>query len=399
MAISFTMVGKLLMPKDTEKFSAYSKQTFSSGWAQETLNLTMLVDGSRFNLKSKNWVNPNKDFTMNYSENVGAGKSERKSILFSKRDSVNLDNVPHFSKYVLDLDIASNRYELENAINTLSRGGSLTDELASKYEGWTLAQFKEAHKKSLALKKSFLYLGDFLDAVKSVISSGKYSQSNFDVRGEYICEYNESNNSFYKYYSPRSISLTNTEPTATANVILTYDENSLIYDPVADKYTVNGFSMERDTRKGVEKNAVIPVPYTITLPKPTSSEDTKTIKTLDVLVKRFTVDDGLIYQYGVVVKLINGSEKVQLNYEDLSEEEQENIDLGLVTLEELRRAAGDVRGERIEENRFFKILRGYAKGRQDTTYSSEDLLPKAIQTTTFDNADVEIEDEDDDLFD
>ena len=56
-------------------------------------------------------------------------------------------------------------------------------------------------------------------------------------------------------------------------------------------------------------------------------------------------------------------------------------------------------GDRITENRFKKLGRGYAAGAQDTVYNSEDLVVKPLGSDKEESVDLFAEDDDDmDLF-
>ena len=77
----------------------------------------------------------------------------------------------------------------------------------------------------------------------------------------------------------------------------------------------------------------------------------------------FEVDGDAVKELGVVVTLLDGAQKTAISLEDLDEDTQDNILLGLTTLEDVvRELGGSVYGERITENRFSKLGRGYAKG-------------------------------------
>ena len=133
------------------------------------------------------------------------------------------------------------------------------------------------------------------------------------------------------------------------------------------KYYVNAWTMEYDSnRKGN-----IPVPVTITF----SNENAKLATALK---KKFTVDDDKIYEYGVEVSMLNGAQKTEITEDMLSDEQKEDLELGLITLDDIRKDMGQVYGERIQEYQFLKVGRGYSSGRKETAFTADDMVIKSV---------------------
>ena len=53
MSVQFTMVGKLSLPKETDKFKNYEEKEYTSGWVNKTLKFNLLSNDNRFMLQSK----------------------------------------------------------------------------------------------------------------------------------------------------------------------------------------------------------------------------------------------------------------------------------------------------------------------------------------------------------
>jgi len=144
------------------------------------------------------------------------------------------------------------------------------------------------------------------------------------------------------------------------------------------KYFVNGWSMEYDNNR--KEN--IPVPMTITF----SAENEKLATALK---KKFTVDDETIKEYGIEVNMLNGAQKSEITEDMLSDEQKEDLELGLITMDDIRKdLGGSVYGERIQEYQFAKVGRGFTKGRNDTAFTADDMIIKPI-----------VDEETEDLFD
>ena len=65
--------------------------------------------------------------------------------------------------------------------------------------------------------------------------------------------------------------------------------------------------------------------------------------------------------------------------EMLSDEQKEDLECGLITMDDIRRdMGGSVYGERIQEYQYLKVGRGYSSGRKDTAYTADDMVIKSI---------------------
>ena len=53
MAISFEMIGKLTLPKETETFKNYEEKEYASGWVNKTLNMNLISGDNRFMLRAR----------------------------------------------------------------------------------------------------------------------------------------------------------------------------------------------------------------------------------------------------------------------------------------------------------------------------------------------------------
>ena len=110
-----------------------------------------------------------------------------------------------------------------------------------------------------------------------------------------------------------------------------------------------------------------------------------------LVVKKFTVEDDSVKEYGVQFDILNGSQRMEITPDMLTDEQREELDLGMITMDDIRSELGSsVYGERIRENRYSGIMRGYSKGVKDTAYTSADLEIPPLEDVTeglFDDED------------
>ena len=81
-------------------------------------------------------------------------------------------------------------------------------------------------------------------------------------------------------------------------------------------------------------------------------------KKLSALKRKFTVDgEDEIRTIGLVLKVIDGSERVEITMDMLSDEDKEDIEAGLISFEALKRQlGGSAMGERIQEIRYVSLM-------------------------------------------
>jgi len=387
--MNFEMLGKLGIGKETDKFKPYTENVYDSGWKKTSLRFNAICGDNRHMLQvdAGCWADGHGDiYTFSkatVNEDGTKKKGESFTIPFKDRlTSKKLADVAEFKKFVFDLEEPGRRYKLKNMVDAIKEGKGVTDEQLAEVNLADEAEVNEAYEKSLKKHHEFIYEGDFIEFIKKVIDSGKYKDKKFLIRGNGNYSYSEKNERVYENYVPQRIYLAadDAEEYSTANITLLFGSESLDDMSVEEKgkYYVSGWSMEYDSnRKGN-----IPVPMTITF----SAENEKLAK---ALVKKFTVDDDSIKEYGVEVSMLNGAQRVEITEDMLSDEQKEDLELGLITLDDIRKdMGGSVYGDRIQEYQFLKVGRGFSKGRNDTAYTADDMVIKSV-----------VDEETDDLFD
>lgn len=392
--MNFEMLGKISIGKESEKFKPFTENVYDSGWKKTSLKFNTVCGDNRHMLQvdSGAWADGHGDiYTFSkatVNEDGSKKKGESFTIPFKDRlTSKKLADVAEFKKFVFDLEEPGRRFKLKNMVEAIKEGKGVTDEQLAEVGLENESEVNDAYEKSLKKHHEFIFEGDFIDFIKKVIESGKYKDKKFLIRGNGNYSYSEKNGRVYESYVPNRIYLAadDAEEYSTANITLLFGSESLDDMSVEEKckYFVNGWSMEYDSnRKGN-----IPVPMTITF----SAENEKLATALK---KKFTVDDDSIKEYGVEVNMLNGAQKTEITEDMLSDEQREDLDLGLITLDDIRKdMGGSVYGDRIQEYQFLKVGRGYTKGRNDTAYTADDMVINSVVDEEVDD----LFDEDDDI--
>ena len=395
--MNFEMTGKLSISKETEKFHPWLEKQYPSGWVKRTLLFNVTCGDNRHMLKvdAGSFADGHGDvysFTKSYTDESGNKvKGESIRIPFKERlTSPKLAEITEFKKFIFDLEKPGRRYALEKALERVNEGKELTDEELKELEIESKDELATALEKSNKKRHEFISEWDFAEFIKKVIDSGKYNDALFHIRGNGDYSYSDEKQQVYESYIPTRIYLAseNAEPYSTATFNILFNKDSLDDMSVEEKgkYYVNGYVMEYDRNR----KSNIPVPTTVTIP--VNINDEKAKKLTERIKHKFIVEDDTYKEYGVIVNMLNGAQKMEINLEMLSDEERDDIECGLITLDDVREElGGSAYGERIKEYSFLKPAKGFRRGRQDTVYVDDDFIIKPIEE--------ELPDGVDDLFD
>ena len=318
-------------------------------------------------------------FTFGKNTVDGSGnkvKGEKLTIPFKDRlTSPKIAEVAEYKKFVFDLEKQGRRYKLEKAAEKIKEGTSLTDEELKELELENESEVNDALEKSKKKHHEFISDWDFAEFIKKVIDSGKYNDKKFFIKGNGSYQYSDKNEKVYQSYVPQRIYLAadDAEDYSTATMQVVYNSESLDDLSVEDKgkYYVNAFLMEYDQNRKKK----IPIPVTVVIPVAPEDASEKEKKFVEGVKRKFTVDDDTYKELGIEVKMLNGAQRVEITDDMLTDEQKEDLECGLITLEDIRaELGGNVYGEKISEYQFLKIARGFTKGRNETTYIAEDMV-------------------------
>lgn len=157
------------------------------------------------------------------------------------------------------------------------------------------------------------------------------------------------------------------------------------------KYYVNGWHMEYEQSR--KEN--IPIPIIIAIPV---IEDEKGKKKTEAIKRKFAISDDKIYEYGITVNMVNGAQKIEITEDMLTDEQKDDLECGLITLDDIRSdLGGSVYGDRIQEFLFVKPARGWTKGRKDTVYTTDDMVIKPVEEELPDEVENLFDDDDEEL--
>lgn len=398
MSNSFEIVGRLAIGKETEKFKPFRKELGKNNkkWENVTLNMTAIAGDNRHFLEVRDghWVDDSGKLYL-FSKGVNGAKGSSFVIDFADRfNEENIEKTAMFKKFIVDLEEPNRRKDLEKAVEEFKKG-TLTNE---RMQELNITNPEADLQKSKAKRKEFLSGIDFAEFLHKLIQSGKFSDRLFTITGDKV--FSEYNGKFREVLAPKRVYLAKKDamPKSEGTLDLFFnqdsvDESRLLSEGLVD---INAFVKVYDNNRKSD----IACPVKVTLDRSRDEEDEKLKKVNDILLNQFTVLDNSWKQLGVKVKMLNGSQRVEITEDMLNEFQKEMIEIGAMTLEDVaRELGGDVYGDPIQETIVFNVSRGFAKGRVDTAFSDEDFrLPDSVNINNTNEESTVLEDDEDDIF-
>lgn len=384
-----TFVGRIQAIKDSEKFHPVERKTFDSGWSMTTVRFNCISKTNRVMCVTQGgkWTDDKKNVVKTIAKTVtnedgSVTKGEKIDIPWAKRfDTKEIEKVARYRKFVVDLGDAQMRYALQDAVKAFEED-NITDELIEKTGCNTLEEAKEALDKSNKRRHVFLSEWDFAEFMTKVVSSPKIKDTVFRISGYQEVQYNAEKGRFYVNYRVNRVNIAKEGLDETTDLSVDfYFGNNCVDDEDFEengKGYINGYTTYWDSM--VKKNGFMPMTFVV--------RDKAKLK---VMKKRLVADDGEIKNIGLVGEVIQGASMSAITMDDLSDEDREDIECGLVTFEQLAAAMGGQKaGEKITEIRL-KGFNARKKTVEDTSYTTDDMHPA--------RADVKEDTEDVDLFD
>lgn len=381
-----TFVGRIQAIKDSEKFHPVERKTFDSGWSMTTVRFNCISKTNRVMCVTQGgkWTDDKKNVVKTIAKTVTnedgtVTKGEKIDIPWAKRfDIKEIEKVAGYRKFVVDLGDAQMRYALQDAVKAFEED-NITDELIEKTGCNTLEEAKEALDKSNKRRHVFLSEWDFAEFMTKVISSPKIKDTAFRISGYQEVQYNAEKGRFYVNYRVNRVDIAKEGLDETTDLSVDfYFGNNCVDDEDFEKNGkgyINGYTTYWDSM--VKKNGFMPMTLVV--------RDKAKLK---VMKKRLVADDDEIKNIGLVGEVIQGASMSAITMDDLSDEDREDIECGLVTFEQLAAAMGGQKaGEKITEIRL-KGFNARKKTVEDTSYTTDDMHPARIENDDDDDDDI-----------
>lgn len=343
---SFNLVGYLKPIKDTEKFKGFSVTNYDSGWMTEKLRFNVVAGDNRHmvEINAGRWQKEDKNVIYAFSKASGTEKSKPIQIPWSKRNDPDvIDSVAGWKLYTVDTDTFSHRKALEESGDT------------------------EALEASNKKRKHFLAATEFCEYANKLVNSDKAKDWKFRVTGNINYVYSAKNGQYYATYEVNKIYRVadETEPMSEVIMDFYFAEDAMDRSDFEDtgKATVSGYTMFYDNN--TKRNWFCPITLAVR----------DKVDGWEYTFNEFENDE--VRKIGLILTKIDGAQKVDITYDDLSDKVKANIDRGMITLERaIRDAGGQAYGDRIQELRISDFGKGYTGGSETTIYTADQLCLK-----------------------
>lgn len=331
MSNRFEIVGKISKPK-SEKIKFFEEKTSENGWMSRTL---------KFNVKSG-------DNTFLAEIRDGRSKDDSKALIYSsiKKEDGKYENVQFLhkdkEKYIPQLA------EFKKSVIVFDKDTRL--EFATQYD--------------MAL------------ALKDVIENEEYADKTFKVVGEFA--YSRHEGKEYKKMIPTRIYITDDEESATGTVDILFGEGAFDDTTFEDNKIayINGYVANYDSKAKKQLAFSQQIEYNFEKIHGENAD-----KAYEVMKRIFDISGEELYKIGFKVNHINGTTSVPFRIEDATEEEREMVELGFMTLDDLKSKYGTGKGGFVTKIEATGLTKLYGNGAVETkqtladyqeTVSSED---------------------------
>jgi hypothetical protein len=371
MANTFSFVGYLRPIKNTDSFKSFEVRNFDSGWMNERLVFNVIAGDNRHRVEinAGRWKQEDKNTIYSFTKGGEGKKGEAVQIPWAKRnDPATIETIAGWRVFTVDLDTFQHRRELEE-------NGE-----------------DEALEASNKKRKHFLAGTDFCEYVNKVVNSEKTSEMKFRVNGNITYRYSEKHDRYYSTYEVTKIYRVDDGAEVSSEVDIDFYFGADTMDSEGYEETgfavVSGYTPYYDNT--AKKNLFCPIALAMRF-----GTDEEGLKKIKGYHKIFGACEGEeVRRVVLACKSIDGAQRVDVTYDDLPDGVKENVDAGIITLEDaIRDNGGTMMGERIQEIRIDKLGRGFSGGSQETAYMIDDMVKKSFE----EEEDYDLFDEDDDL--
>lgn len=409
MANIFEFIGKIVPCKETESFKPYNVQKFDSGWVKTSIRFNVVCNTNRHFLEVSVLTPPNINTATIYTYERGEKKEdgtqgEGKNIQVSYADRLKpeiVSKVAHFKKFIVDTELPNRRNTLQNAVDKFKEG-NITDEEIEKLGIGTLEACEAALSTSKKKRHEYIWEYDFIEYLNKFVNNDAIKDMIFKIKGTYELEYNADKGQWYRKLKPTSIYRCNDndEAKSYAEFNIVFDKNAVDDSDFEEtgKIHINGYIGQY---LGKPYKAVKYAPTTFNLV--TTKGDEKSVKFAKAMAKRFTFPDDYEGEYrecGVKTAMLDGAQIVELTEDMLSEAQREALDMGLCTMDDIRKELDKpVYGDRVQDIVITGLCAGYTNGSKETILTEDDVKYVRTNFGEIKDEDLELpfEEDDDDI--
>lgn len=399
---TFELVGKIVPCKETDNFKPCEVKKFPSGdWGLKSLKFNVVAGTNRHLVEISDLINVNNPDSMKiYTFSKGGQdddgnkvKGEKMEVLFKDRNKPEIiAKIAEWKKWVIDTEIPRRRQALAKAIEKF-KDGTITDEQMEQLGVHSVEEAESELAVSEKRRCEYITAYDFIDKVNKLVNNPKAKDMIFRIVGTIDLDYSESKDMWYRHMNVQRIyrAADDAEIMSKGHYEVVFGKEAVDDADFEEtkKIHIHGFVQQYINK--YKKNFFAPMDFTL--------DGTKSEGKAKVWAKKFVFPDEYEGEYRVIgleCDLLNGSQKVELTEDMLTEEQRENLEYGLVTMDDIiKELGGDVYGDRVVDIVIDKLGRGYSKGSMETAYTEDDMCKPHNELDDDDELDIFADDDDD----
>ena len=316
---------------------------------------------------------------MTKDENGKNVAGEQIEILWKDRkDPKQIEKVANFRRLVADIEESGRRQALERLATNLHEGTPVTEKdleaVGLTDESEVASALEESKKKHV----EFLSEWDFAEFVHNMLESREYDDKKFYIRGVIDIQYNAEKKTWYTSLKPQRIYLAKSDEeeycTGSCKLYYTKDAVNDALLEEKEKYVVTAYTFERDStlKENIPYQVSISIPSKI--PHVKGIDDGKDELRAKGVVKKFTVNEDVVKEYGIEFEMLDGAQKKEITEDMLSDTQKDDLEMGLITWEDIEADFGsDIYGEKVTEYVYKGVMKGYTSGPEDVVMETSKL--------------------------
>lgn len=384
----FSFIGTIVPIKASDKFKPYTEITNEKG-TTKIFKFSVRCGADQHIVQFTSWTaadGTHRDIRAKRKEN---GKFVNFDVKWADRNKASvLAKTDEISKYILDSNPSGRVAEIEHLVEAF-KDGSVTDEKMNKVGFKSQAEAEKALAEAKELRHECLAPADYIEFLKDFVE-GK-PEGKFLVRGVY--ELSQSNGNWYSSLKVKKITRyidKEDEDRYESNLSI---KMHIIPDSVDnepdDKLVITGYAPVYSGKNDDGKNKYVYAPVSVVSYK---TEDN--IKKVNGYAKYigYGADDDTEFskEIGLRCRIHNGSERVRLTYDMLTDEQKEMVDFEIVTIEDIEKDMSDgVYGEKKTDIEILGFSKGFSGGSKITAVTVDEVngvLPDELD----DDSDVDL---------
>lgn len=322
MSNRFEVVGKILKPK-SEKIKFFEEKTSENGWMSRVLKFNVKSGDNTFLMEIRDGRSSDDSKALIYSS-IKKGDGKYENVQFLHKDK---------EKYIPQLA------EFKKSVIVFDKDTRL--EFATQYD--------------MAL------------ALRDIIENEEYIDKTFKVAGEVA--YSRHEEKEYKKMIPTRVYITDAEESATGTVDILFGEDAFDDTTFEDNKIayINGYVANYDSKAKKQLAFSQQIEYNFEKIHGENAD-----KAYNVMKRIFDISGEELYKIGFKVNHINGATSVPFTIEQATEEEREMVELGFMTIEDLKSQYGSGKGAFVTKIEATGLAKGYGNGAKETNQTLAD---------------------------